>query len=73
MISLKIPLATESLNHYGMELISSNITSLKVHVGFMSHSWIAARVSSIPINFMSRLVYKKGDRLEVNSIQYRFN
>jgi hypothetical protein len=29
--------------------------------------------SLIPISFMSRFVYIKGDQMEVNSEQYRFN
>jgi hypothetical protein len=34
MISLMIPLATASLNHFGMALTSSNIASPKVHISW---------------------------------------
>jgi hypothetical protein len=41
------------------------------NVGVGSHSWIAAGAEPDAHQFMSRFVYKGGDRMEVNSEQYR--
>jgi hypothetical protein len=42
-------------------------------VGDGSHSWIAAGAEPDAHQFMSRFVYDKGDRMEVNSKQYCSN
>jgi hypothetical protein len=40
------------------------------NVGVISHSWIAAGVSLMPIS-LCHYLFIKGDRMEVNSEQYR--
>ena len=39
---------------------------LSTSVGDGSHSWIAARAEPDAHQFMSRFVYERGDRMEVN-------
>ena len=47
--------------------------SLILPVGAVSHSWIAAGAEPDAHQFMSRFVYKRGYRMEVNSKQCCFN
>jgi hypothetical protein len=43
------------------------------NVSTRSHSWIAAGVSLIPISLYVTICFIKGDRMDVDSEQYRFN
>jgi hypothetical protein len=42
-------------------------------LGSRSHSWIAAGAEPDAHQFMSRFVYERGDRMEVNSKRYGSN
>jgi hypothetical protein len=42
-----------------------------INVSTKSHSWIATRVSLIPISFMSQVGFIKVDEMETNSELYR--